>query len=93
MFIFILNLLYKAIQLITKVKNLTKMKLFKHINLKDKNERKSFILSFLISIFAGQLIALFCWFVFNENYFIILFFSSILGILFGYRGKKRNIKT
>ncbi len=66
------------------------MKLFKYINLKDPKERKPFLYALLIAVTVGQLVALVSWYVFDENFFIILFFSSIVGILFGYRGKKES---
>jgi hypothetical protein len=66
------------------------MKLFKYINLKDPKERKPFLYALLIAVTVGQLVALVSWYVFDENFFIILFLSSIVGILPGYRGKKES---
>ncbi|NQY30106.1 MAG: hypothetical protein HRT69_11620 [Flavobacteriaceae bacterium] len=66
------------------------MKIFKYINYKDQEERKTLFNSALIFIGTGQLIALVMWYFFKENHFLAIFFSSIVGFLFGYRGSKKN---
>jgi len=49
---------------------------------------KKAILSALIFILAGQLVALIVWLIFSENYFIILLFSSLVGFVLSYKFKK-----
>lgn len=66
------------------------MKIFKKINHKDKGEKKALFYSAFISIIIGQIVALLIWYIFNENYFVALFFGSIIGFLFGYRGLKKT---
>lgn len=66
------------------------MKIFKHIKYKNKKEKKALIFSLLISILSGQIVALFSWYFFKEDFFTTLFFASIVGFLFGYRGLKKN---
>ena len=66
------------------------MKIFKYIRYKNKKEKKALIYSVLISILSGQIVALFSWYFFKEDFFIIMFFASIVGFLFGYRGLKKS---
>ena len=66
------------------------MKIFKYIRYKNKQEKKALIYSVLISILSGQIVALFSWYFFKEDFFIIMFFASIVGFLFGYRGLKKK---
>ncbi|NLP57684.1 hypothetical protein [Lutibacter sp. B1] len=64
------------------------MKLIDKVNFKNKTEKKAFTYSMIIAIIVGQITALIIWLIFKENYFIALFFGSMVGLLFGYSGKK-----
>lgn len=51
---------------------------------------KTKILSGLIFIGVGQLVALLIWLVFNQSYFVPLIIGSTAGFIVSYKGKKTS---
>lgn len=54
---------------------------------------RKLIIKVLIGLFVSEIVALLIWFLFDENYFILLPFASLVGLIFGYKGLDKKKST